>query len=385
MTHYDFILAGGGAAGLGLAYQLAHSPLGHCSMLVVDKDPKDRNDHTWCSWIAGPAIFDDIAYRVWDRVRFVGENLDTIIPLAPYRYRMIRAIDYYRFVRQSLSARGNMDFRLGTVEGIQDGAEQVQVTVHGQTYTGSWAFDSRFVAEEFPPHLPGHQYLKQHFKGWEIETPQAAFDPQTPTLFDFRTPQHHEMRFFYILPFSEHRALVEYTLFSAELLPSAEYDHALRAYIGEVLGLADYRIVAEEVGNIPMTDHPFPRRVGQRVMTIGTRGGRVKPSTGYSFLRAQEDAAAIVQSLQEVGHPFRVPPDSRRYRYLDSVMLQVMDRQGHRMKGIFTDLFRHNPIDRLFRFLDERGSVWENVLIMTSVPPGPFLRAWLRLKVLRRV
>jgi lycopene beta-cyclase len=39
------------------------------------------------------------------------------------------------------------------------------------------------------------------------------------------------MRFIYILPFSERRAMVEYTLFSADLLTRAEYEQALRDYL----------------------------------------------------------------------------------------------------------------------------------------------------------
>jgi len=52
--------------------------------------------------------------------------------------------------------------------------------------------------------------LLQHFIGWEISTPQPAFSPQAATFLDFRTPQGVAMRFFYVLPFMAHRALVEY-------------------------------------------------------------------------------------------------------------------------------------------------------------------------------
>ena len=36
------------------------------------------------------------------------------------------------------------------------------------------------------------------------------------------------MRFFYMLPFTERRALVEYTLFSAALLNREEYECAMK-------------------------------------------------------------------------------------------------------------------------------------------------------------
>ena len=66
--------------------------------------------------------------------------------------------------------------------------------------------------------MNGHyHHLNQHFRGWEIETDRPVFNPQLPTLFDFRTPQDGHMRFVYTLPFAENRALIEYTLFSAHL------------------------------------------------------------------------------------------------------------------------------------------------------------------------
>jgi lycopene beta-cyclase len=37
MQHYDLIIAGGGAAGLSLAYHLLLSPLRNRSILIVDK------------------------------------------------------------------------------------------------------------------------------------------------------------------------------------------------------------------------------------------------------------------------------------------------------------------------------------------------------------
>lgn len=46
-------LAGGGSAGLNLAQALLQSPLRERSLLIVDQDPKDTNDRTWCSWLVG--------------------------------------------------------------------------------------------------------------------------------------------------------------------------------------------------------------------------------------------------------------------------------------------------------------------------------------------
>ena len=57
-NHYNFILAGGGAAGLSLAVQLASSPLKDQSILIIDRDRKQANDRTWCFWARTPTLLD---------------------------------------------------------------------------------------------------------------------------------------------------------------------------------------------------------------------------------------------------------------------------------------------------------------------------------------
>ncbi len=96
MQMYDFIIAGGGAAGLSLACEMIHSPLRDRSILIVDKDAKDRNDRTWCFWADRPTRFDAIVSRSWSRLRFASSTYTKIVDLYPYRYQMIRRTGYHR-------------------------------------------------------------------------------------------------------------------------------------------------------------------------------------------------------------------------------------------------------------------------------------------------
>jgi lycopene beta-cyclase len=181
------------------------------------------------------------------------------------------------------------------------------------------------------------------------------------------------MQFFYLLPFSKRRALVEYVTQAPD-----DYARAMRTYITDVLKIENYRVVATEGGVNPMTDFAFSRRVGKHILNIGTRGGRIKPSTGYAFVRIQNDSRAIVRSLVEQSHPFNLPTDSRRYRYFDTLILDVMRRHGDQIKPIFTALFKNNPIERVLGLLDERGSLIENAQLIASLPPNLFLEAILK-------
>jgi lycopene beta-cyclase len=387
MKSYDFIIAGGGAAGLGLAYQMAGSNLRGRSILIVDRDQKDQNDRTWCFWSNQTTRFDHLVYRRWDQVEVVSDDFHQVFDLSPYEYRMVRGIDFYRGVKEALCEVPGIAFLHDRVNAVEDTKDRkmAQVTIQEEPYEARWAFDSIFKPSDFSTGPKQYHYLKQHFKGWEIETPTDAFNPRVATLFDFRTPQKGCMRFFYILPYSKRRALVEYTLFSHDLLKPHEYDRAISEYIEQVLHIPQYRIDSVESGVIPMTDRPFPRKLSERVMAIGTKGGIIKPSSGYGFLRMQKDAAAIVHSLETYGNPFHVSPPPWRYRQYDSLMLQVMYRQGGLMKTIFTELFKNNAIQDVFRFLDEVQPIQENLGILASLPPEPFIKALFKVKLLRSI
>ncbi len=378
---YDFIITGAGLAGLSLALHLINSPLRDRSILIVDHDTKERNDRTWSYWSDRPTLFDGLACRTWDRLHLAGFNGEMRVPLRRYRYRTIRGIDFYEYARQELAKHPNVTWLHGKVEAIEDGGGAARVVVNHERITGCWVFDSTQRRAASVDDARYHQ-LKLHFKGWEIETAQPGFDPSAATFLDFRTPQNGATRFFYVLPFDERHALVEYTLFSNMPLLPREYEQAMQTYLREVLKIDDYHITRQEGGVIPITDRPYPRQLSERatgrVMSIGMQGGRIKPSTGFAFMRVQADSVAIVQSLLEHDQPFEVPGDSERYRLYDSLLLDIMERDPERIQSIFAALFKRNSLEQVLSFLDERASLAQNVRMIATLPPAPFLQALVR-------
>lgn len=373
---YDYIIAGGGLAGMTLALHLQHSSLPNASILIVDRDAKEHNDRTWCFWADKPTLFDSIVSSEWDRLHFVGENFETDLVLQTYRYKMIRGLDLYHFVRDRLSAQPLVEFARGCIERIEEGADTASVKLNGERVSARYLFDSRFDNTSIATDPTQYHNLHQYFRGWLIETSQAMFDSRCATLMDFRVAQANELRFFYVLPLSQTRALVEFVTSSP-----ARYDRAIKHYIETVLNISDYRVLETEGGVNPLTDYPFPRRASKHVLNIGTRGGRVKPSTGYAFTRIQQDSAAIVRSLNRFGDPFHVPADPAYYRLCDALWLDIMQRQGEQIKPLFTALFKNNPIERVLHFLDQAASPAENLSLMASLPTPLFLQALFRVAV----
>lgn len=355
-------------AGLSLAWYLVHSRLRNSRILLLDKEPKQKNDRTWCYWSNGPGEFDSLAVQVWPEMVFSHPAASLRIPLNAYRYRMIRGIDFYRFLTAELAKYPAVHQEFGEIQSVRDGRDFAEVEMDQKNYRGRWVFNSLFRAADFPAPSRRYTFIKQHFLGWEVETERELFDPAAFTLFDFRTPQQGAMRFFYVLPTSSRRALVEYTIFSDRVLAEEEYRPALQTYLREVLRADRYEIVESEFGVIPMTDYPFPRRLGKRILAIGTLGGRVKPSTGFAFRRIQADSRNIVRSLEKFGDPFHIPADPWRHRFSDSAMLRIMKRDPERMADIFLKMFRNNPVERIYRFLDEEIGVIDNMRLFSTLP-----------------
>lgn len=134
-----------------------------------------------------------------------------------------------------------------------------------------------------------------------IETEQPVFDPGKASLMDFRVHQQEGTTFAYVLPFDAHKALVEYTLFTPQLLASEQYDQELKNYIRDFLKITQYTVKEEEFGIIPMTDEKFPIQQNG-VIHIGTAGGQTKASSGYTFQFIQKQSDRILELLLKGNH-----------------------------------------------------------------------------------
>jgi len=61
---YDFIFAGAGCAALSIVMRMIKSgKLADKKILLIDKEPKTKNDRTWCFWEKENGFFDEIVYK----------------------------------------------------------------------------------------------------------------------------------------------------------------------------------------------------------------------------------------------------------------------------------------------------------------------------------
>lgn len=347
---------------------------GHFSnkkILLVDKEEKKSNDRTWCFWEKEAGLFEPVVYNRWKQVWFHSNNFSRLLALQPYEYKLIRGIDFYNYCFNLIRQQPNIDILFGSVSNIVNDGKNARLEVNGEKYSADYIFNS--IIFEKLKLKKNEYYLLQHFKGWMIETEMPVFTPGEATLMDFRVDQHHGTSFVYVMPFSATKALVEYTLFTEKLLEPSAYNESLKEYVSKFLKAGTYKILEEEFGVIPMTNHRFPVADGN-ITNIGTAGGQTKASSGYTFRFIQKHSAAIVEKLMTQKHP-SVKQASRRFLFYDSVLLNILKHKKLPGEKIFSSLFKKNKPQHLLRFLDNESSFGEEMKIISSLPTGPFLKA----------
>ena len=113
--------------------------------------------------------------------------------------------------------------------------------------------DNSFIFNSIPSKGDYQANLWQHFKGIEIETQKDIFDDEIFNLMDFDCDQRDNVHFFYTLPFSKNKALIETTWLSKmDDKTLNDYDIQLEKYIKDTLKIKNYKINYQEEGAIPL-------------------------------------------------------------------------------------------------------------------------------------
>ncbi len=375
-NHFDYIIIGNGLAGLQLALGFLKDPFfGSKKIALIDPSTKTINDKTWSFWEQGQGQWDSIVYKSWNKALFKSRDIELSIPLEDYTYKSIRSIDFYEFAKAELKTASNFQFILDEVQEIKT-TSNLEIIGSKNSYTSNHVFDSR-IPEAYFSKSSNYSLVHQHFKGWVIKTEQPNFHSKEFTMMDYRFNYKNSTSFIYVLPFSETEALVEFTFFTPNTVEEEIYDAALNDYIKKELKLETYKILETEIGNISMTDFPFWDESTNKVTKIGTGGGWVKGSTGYSFKHTEKYVQKIISNIKQGKSPsFNLI--NKKFKFYDAIFLDVLKRQNEKGIWIFEQFYSKNSVDTMFRFLDEETSFAEDIQIMKSLFSMTFIKAFFR-------
>jgi len=187
MKDFDYIIIGGGCAGLSLAFELdIHSKLKDKSLAIIEPRNEYKKDKTWSFWKVTPHNFDDCVKKSWDNFTINIPNHLKHIECKIMPYQTIDSGLFYQKIIDKLKQNNNVHFFKN---------------INEINTKNSFIFNS--VSET----SDSKGKLWQHFSGIEIETSKELFDETIFNLMDFDCDQKNSVHFFYTLPYSKKKAL----------------------------------------------------------------------------------------------------------------------------------------------------------------------------------
>ncbi|NHE56363.1 lycopene cyclase family protein [Cyclobacterium plantarum] len=375
---YKLIITGLGAAGLSMLYHCINSPLHTADILVIDKGMDQKTEKSWCYWSDKPLDIHPAqkeAPTSWKRIKIISDQGILEKHLGQLNYYMVSSTEFYREIWAKVKAYPNITYIQDEITDItsQNNLSTVE-TVHNGSFKGELIFNSSI----FSGLTSSQALLHQSFLGWVIESREAAFDPESVTLMDFRTPTKNNSDFVYILPFGKRKALVEYTQFTREKqLNNALLQKNLHKYIRDTLNIEQYNILRKEQGFIPMTTKGILSKTGPSIIHSGTIGGCTKPATGYTFHNIQLHCKNIVDAIvkNSAGNLKSHFPRKKRFSFYDNILLNIAYKWPEKLPATFFNLFQVNKGEEILRFLHESTDIWQEIALLKKVKFGVYLKS----------
>ena len=351
MKEFDYVILGGGCAGLSLAYQLdINNKIKNKTLAIVEMREEYKRDKTWSFWKITDHNFDDCIIKSWNNFTINIKSETYEVLNKEYPYQTIDSGLFYQKILKQLKQNKNIEYFKNTNE---------------------LKLENSIIFNSFPPKKNHENELWQHFKGLEIETSKNIFDDEIFNLMDFDCDQKKNVHFFYTLPFAKNRALIETTWLSKMNDKSLEdYDIQLETYIKDTLKIKDYKINYEEEGAIPLF---YPRnKVDKNKINIGSSGGMTRLSTGYTFLNIQEHSKYLVNNIDQIQNvkPYHI---GKKYEFLDKIFLNVLKSHPDKMPKIFFNMFKAPP-KKVIKFLSNKSNIFDDLSIIFKMPKWIFVK-----------
>ena len=352
MKEFDYIIIGGGCAGLSLAYEFEiHEKLKEKTLAIIEPRQEYKKDKTWSFWKVSSHNFDDCVKKNWENFSVNIPGKTNHLECKDYHYQSIDSGLFYEKINNKLKENKNITY-------FKDISE-----INSK---------NSFIFNSVPSIKKDHSNVWQHFCGVEIETQNDFFDDEIFNLMDFDCEQRDSVHFFYTLPYSKKKALVETTWLSKMNDSSQkDYDDQIKNYIENQLNLKNYKIIYKEQGAIPLFYPSY--KTEKNKINIGTAGGMTRLSTGYTFLNIQEHSKYICENIENISkiEKFEI---NKKYQFLDDVFLRVLKKHPEKMPNIFFKMFKCPP-KTVIKFLSNKSNFFEDLSIIFKMPKIAFIKA----------
>tara|TARA_B100000131_G_scaffold300899_1_gene322650 strand:- start:239 stop:1306 length:1068 start_codon:yes stop_codon:yes gene_type:complete len=352
MKEFDYVIIGGGCAGLSLAYELEiHKKLEDKTLAIVEPREEYKRDKTWSFWKVIDHNFEDCIKKSWKNFSINIPDKTNYLECNDLPYQTIDSGLFYEKINKKLKENKNIIF----FKNIKD-----------------INLDNSFIFNSVPSIKTDENNLWQHFCGIEIETKKSIFDESIFNLMDFDCDQKNSVHFFYTLPFEKNKALIETTWLSKMNDNSQkDYDIQIKDYIKNHLNITDYKVIYKEEGAIPLF---YPSNIKEEnKINIGTAGRMTRLSTGYTFLNIQEHSKYIRMNIENIQNTKKFNIE-KKYQFLDKIFLRVLEKHPEKMPNIFFNMFSASS-NTVIKFLSNKSNILEDLLIFLKMPKLIFLKS----------
>ena len=350
MREFDYVIIGGGCAGLSLAYELEiHKKLEDKTLAIIEPRIEYQRDKTWSFWKVISHNFDDCVKKSWKEFSIKLPSHSKVNKCDSLPYQSIDSGLFYKKINDKLEKNNNIKF----FKDIKD-----------------LSINNAFIFNSVPSLNNNKSNLWQHFHGIEIETNEDFFNDNSVVLMDFDCDQRNSVHFFYTLPFTKKKAMIETTWLSKEDMSLKDYETQVKNYIN-YLGIKDYKINFKEEGAIPLF-YPINAKETNKI-NIGTAGGMTRLSTGYTFLNIQEHSKYIRMNIENIGKIKRYEV-AKKYQFLDKIFLKVLENNPEKMPSIFFNMFSTSSSTAI-KFLSNKSNIVEDISVILKMPKFTFITA----------
>ena len=355
MKKFDYIIVGGGCAGLSLAYELEiNNKLSSKTLAIIEPRTEYKRDKTWSFWKVMNHNFDDCVIKNWNNFSINSPSGLQELKTENFPYQSIDSGLYYKKINTLLSKNQNIQF-FKNINEIDT--------------------NNSFIFNSVPESALDKTKLWQHFQGVEIEVEKNIFDDEIINLMDFNCDQRNSVHFFYTLPFTKNKALIETTWLSRfDNDTLKDYDSQIEEYIKDTLGIQKYKINFKERGAIPLFYPSLTKKLNK--INIGSAGGMTRLSTGYTFLNIQEHSKYIRENIDNIigAKNYTI---GKKYEFLDNIFLRVLEKYPERMPNIFLRMFK-GKASTVIKFLSNKSNILEDILIIFKMPKWIFIKTLFR-------
>lgn len=364
MESVDVILVGGGLANGLIALRLREI-YPQLRLLLLEAEPNLGGNHTWSFFRSdvGPdefSLLEPLVTHQWDGNR---------ISFPEYTREL--AGTYHSITADRFDA--HLQSRLG--KSVRTGCRVEEVHAHEVTLSDGRRWKASLVIDGrgFQPRA-GLAVAYQKFLGLEVET-RHPHGVTLPLIMDATVPQTDGYRFFYLLPQSRTRLLIEDTYYSDT--PELDVDH-LRAEVKAYIATKGWEIretIREEQGVLPIVLH------GSASVFVGDAGGALRSglgagnfhhTTGFSLPEAVSFAFALAgQPNLETGSLWAWQENWQREHWRRQSFFRMLNRMLFRAttpEGRYRVMqrFYRRPVDIVEGFYAGRLSYLQKLRILAG-------------------